>query len=171
MGNLRQALAQSWRRLRLAGRTDAGVFSISIVEAQVREGSLRALAVAANKRISAFPDLPTAAETIPGFDFGGWFMLMAPAGTPPGAIETLRAGTARALKSAELAPATSRVLGEAVAKHFSPEILAVVHGGPELAAYFAGLPWDHLTYTGGGRVGRLRNSCHFQGGLRPECHE
>lgn len=69
--------------------------------------------------------------------------------------DMLAAGNRVIIKSAELAPATSRVLGEAVAKHFSPEVLAVVHGGPELAAYFAGLPWDHLTYTGGGRVGRL----------------
>jgi coniferyl-aldehyde dehydrogenase len=59
------------------------------------------------------------------------------------------------VKAAELAPATARVLREAVGAHFAEDVLAVVSGGADLGAYFASLPWDHLTYTGGGRVGRL----------------
>lgn len=69
--------------------------------------------------------------------------------------DMLAAGNRVIVKSSELAPATARVLAECVAAHFSPEVLAVVNGGVELASYFASLPWDHLTYTGGGRVGRL----------------
>lgn len=66
----------------LAGRVQVGVFSVSIVEALVRDGKLRAIASVADKRLSGFPDLPTSAETIPGFDMSGWFMVLAPAGTP-----------------------------------------------------------------------------------------
>jgi coniferyl-aldehyde dehydrogenase len=69
--------------------------------------------------------------------------------------DMLAAGNRVIVKSAELAPATAKVLKEAAAAHFPEDILAVVTGGVELAAYFASLPWDHLTYTGGGRVGRL----------------
>jgi coniferyl-aldehyde dehydrogenase len=69
--------------------------------------------------------------------------------------DMLAAGNRVIVKSAELAPATAKVLKEAAAAHFSEEILAVVNGGVELASYFASLPWDHLTYTGGSRVGRL----------------
>lgn len=69
--------------------------------------------------------------------------------------DMLAAGNRVIVKSAELAPATARVLKEAAAAHFPPDVLAVVNGGVEFASYFASLPWDHLTYTGGGRVGRL----------------
>jgi coniferyl-aldehyde dehydrogenase len=71
------------------------------------------------------------------------------------AADMLAAGNRVIVKSAELAPATAAVLAEAVDAHFPKDVLAVVNGGTELAAYFASLPWDHLTYTGGGRVGRL----------------
>jgi coniferyl-aldehyde dehydrogenase len=69
--------------------------------------------------------------------------------------DMLAAGNRVIVKSSELAPATAAVLREAVAAHFPEDVLAVVSGGAELASYFASLPWDHLTYTGGGRVGRL----------------
>jgi coniferyl-aldehyde dehydrogenase len=69
--------------------------------------------------------------------------------------DMLAAGNRVIVKSSELAPATARVLKECVAAHFAEDVLAVVNGGVELASYFASLPWDHLTYTGGGRVGRL----------------
>ena len=36
----------------------------------------------APQRLPSFPDLPTAAETLPGFSARGWFVVMAPAGTP-----------------------------------------------------------------------------------------
>src|SRR5262245_16401451 len=48
----------------------------------IQGGSLTALAVASAQRLPNFPDLPTVAETIPGFVATGWFPLLAPAGTP-----------------------------------------------------------------------------------------
>jgi tripartite-type tricarboxylate transporter receptor subunit TctC len=48
----------------------------------LRTGSIKALAVTSLTRLREFPDLPTVAETIPGFQVVGWFALMAPAGTP-----------------------------------------------------------------------------------------
>lgn len=69
--------------------------------------------------------------------------------------DMLAAGNRVIVKTSELAPETARVLSQAVAAHFAEDVLATVSGGIELAAYFASLPWDHLTYTGGGRVGRL----------------
>ena len=66
----------------VAGRVEAGVFSQSLIEGLVREGKLRAIAGGAATRPVTLPDVPAIAETIPGFDFAGWFMVMAPAGTP-----------------------------------------------------------------------------------------
>jgi tripartite-type tricarboxylate transporter receptor subunit TctC len=86
----------------MTARTQAGVFSISIVEQLVRAGQLRAIAVASTGRASNMPDVPAAAETLPGFDFQGWFMLMAPAGTPPAVIAKLNAAVDAATKDPQV---------------------------------------------------------------------
>ena len=65
------------------------------------------------------------------------------------------AGNRVMIKTSELAPATAEVVKAAVKAHFPEDVLAVVTGGVELAKRFAALPWNHLTYTGGTRVGRL----------------
>ena len=80
------------------GRAEVGVFSVSIVESQVRAGTMKALAVAAPKRVAAFSNVPAAGETIPGFDFAGWFMVVAPVGTPPDVINKMNAAIDRAVK-------------------------------------------------------------------------
>lgn len=91
----------------IAGRTQSGIFSASIVEAHVRAGTLRAVATASTHRLVAAPEVPAAAETLPGFDFSGWFMVMAPTGTPGDIIKRLNAAIAEAARDAqvrELAP-------------------------------------------------------------------
>jgi tripartite-type tricarboxylate transporter receptor subunit TctC len=86
----------------MAGRAEVGIFSISVIEQHVQSGSVRALAIAADKRLDGAPDVPSAAETIPGFDFAGWFMLMAPAGTPPDIVKKLNAALDQALKDPQV---------------------------------------------------------------------
>ena len=54
--------------------------------------------MAAPKRVAAFPDVPAAGETIPGFDFAGWFMVVAPAGTPADVVNKMNAAIDRAMK-------------------------------------------------------------------------
>ncbi len=66
----------------IAGRVAGGVFSISVITPHVREGSVRAIATTSSKRMDGAPDTPAAAETVPGFDFSGWFLLAAPKATP-----------------------------------------------------------------------------------------
>ena len=48
----------------------------------VQAGKLQGLAVLSDARLAEFPDLPTAAETIPGFRSVGWLAMLAPPGTP-----------------------------------------------------------------------------------------
>jgi tripartite-type tricarboxylate transporter receptor subunit TctC len=86
----------------IAGRIQAGIFSASIVESHVRGGALRALAVASTARLVAAPDVPAAAETLPGFDFSGWFMVMAPAGTPHEIVAKLNAAINEAVRDPQL---------------------------------------------------------------------
>ena len=56
-----------------------------------REGKIRALAVTTAKRSSAAPEIPTIAETVPGFEATTWFALFAPANTPRAVIDRLNA--------------------------------------------------------------------------------
>jgi hypothetical protein len=65
---------------------------------QIRAGALRPLAVTSAERSPALPDVPTVAETVPGFEASSWFALFAPAGTPPAVIARLNAAVAKALE-------------------------------------------------------------------------
>ena len=86
----------------IAGRTQIGVFSASIIESHIRSGTLRALATASTRRLTSAPDVPSVAETLPGFDFSGWFMIMAPAGTPADIIAKLNAAVDAVTRDSEV---------------------------------------------------------------------
>lgn len=64
------------------------------------------------------------------------------------------AGNRAVLKPSEVAPRTAEVLARAVASFFSVDELAVVNGGPDVAAAFSAQPWDHLVFTGSTEVGK-----------------
>jgi tripartite-type tricarboxylate transporter receptor subunit TctC len=63
-----------------------------------KEGKIRAIAVTTAKRSPAAPDIPTVAESLPGFEATTWFALFAPAGTPKPVIERLHAEAVRIFK-------------------------------------------------------------------------
>jgi len=67
----------------------------------VQQGKIRALAVTSPHRNPQLPDVPTVAETIPGFENAGWFGLMAPAGTPREVIDRVQKDSAKILLSDE----------------------------------------------------------------------
>jgi len=67
----------------LAGHVQLSFMTALEASGHIKAGKLRALAVTGDKRVSAFPDVPTLAEgTIPGFNAISWIGLLAPAGTP-----------------------------------------------------------------------------------------
>jgi tripartite-type tricarboxylate transporter receptor subunit TctC len=63
------------------GRVAVIIEGYSGVAAAARSGAVKLIAVASAKRLAEFPDLPTVAETIPGFQATGWAVLVAPLGT------------------------------------------------------------------------------------------
>ncbi|WP_411883235.1 coniferyl aldehyde dehydrogenase [Polaromonas sp. YR568] len=69
-------------------------------------------------------------------------------------ITALAAGNRVMLKPSELTPRTSALLAALIEKSFAPDELCVVQGDGQLAAEFAGLPFDHLFFTGSTAVGR-----------------
>lgn len=87
-----------------------------------REGKIRAIAVTTAKRSSAAPEIPTVAETIPGFEATTWFAMFAPAGTPKPVVDRLNAEVLRVFRLPDVAERLKTLGLEAVLS--SPEELA-----------------------------------------------
>ncbi len=69
---------------------------------QIKSGKAKALAVTTKERVPELPDVPTLAETYPGFETVAWFGLLAPAGTPAEIIERVNKQINVALASADI---------------------------------------------------------------------
>ncbi|MFN4112350.1 MAG: coniferyl aldehyde dehydrogenase [Sphingomonadaceae bacterium] len=69
-------------------------------------------------------------------------------------MQVLAAGNRAMIKPSEFTERTSAIMGEAVAKYFAEEEVALFTGGPEVAAAFSSLPFDHLVFTGSTATGR-----------------
>ena len=68
----------------------------------VKAGTLRALAVTTRTRAPSMPDLPTVAESLPGYETVAWFGVLAPAGTPKEVINRLSIEIAKIARSPEM---------------------------------------------------------------------
>ena len=68
----------------------------------INGGKLRALAVTGKERSPALPNVPTVAETVPGFENIGWFGLVAPAGTPQPIIDKISRDVAKVLDTTDM---------------------------------------------------------------------
>lgn len=86
----------------LGGQIHFTFGAYSTAEAHVKSGRLRALSIAGGQRHKLLPNLPTIAETLPGFDVELWFGVMAPTGTPPAVIDRLNATLNKILQDAEM---------------------------------------------------------------------
>jgi tripartite-type tricarboxylate transporter receptor subunit TctC len=73
----------------LAGTVQMLFGNISDAIEPIRSGKVRMLAVSGEKRSAAFPDVPTVAETLPGFTMIGWHGVFVPAGTPQPVVDRL----------------------------------------------------------------------------------
>jgi len=63
-----------------------------------KDGKIRALAQTTAKRSPAAPDVPTVAETVPGFEATTWFAMFAPAGTPKDVVAKINTEMQRVFK-------------------------------------------------------------------------
>jgi tripartite-type tricarboxylate transporter receptor subunit TctC len=77
----------------LGGQIPFMFSNLSVVKGNIQGGKLRALAVTSPKRVPSLPDVPTIAETFPGFDAATWFALVAPAGVPQEVVARINAET------------------------------------------------------------------------------
>jgi len=101
----------------LGGEIQVGHESLNVSLPFARAGKLKIIALTAAERVSIAPEIPTVAETLPGFDLGIWQSIVAPANTPPEIVNKLYAEIAAVLArdsvrnklmTAGVEPATSR---------------------------------------------------------------
>ncbi len=86
----------------IAGQVQLTIAVIPAVLPMMKAGKLKALGVTSLKRSPLVPDLPTLAESVPGYEVIGWYSLVAPARTPSQIIGKLNAEVVKALKASEL---------------------------------------------------------------------
>jgi tripartite-type tricarboxylate transporter receptor subunit TctC len=86
----------------IGGDTVATVDGVAPLLPLVRAGRLRALAVTSARVLPGLEGIPLARDSLPGLVLTGWFMLLAPKGTPAARVQALNAAVDAALKSPEL---------------------------------------------------------------------
>jgi tripartite-type tricarboxylate transporter receptor subunit TctC len=98
----------------LAGDCDLMFDNLGVSLALVKGGQLRVMAVGTEKRMATLPEVPTIAETLPGFASSAWFAVVAPPRTPRAIVERLSADIAAAIRSPEVAPRFAEMSAEPV---------------------------------------------------------
>lgn len=87
----------------IAGNVDMMFDGLGSSAQHIRAGRIRALAVAAPKRVAAFPDLPTAAEAgLPGYEVATWYGIWGVKGTPKDVLDRMHDEVVKALAAPEL---------------------------------------------------------------------
>ncbi|QHJ00562.1 tripartite tricarboxylate transporter substrate binding protein [Xylophilus rhododendri] len=86
----------------IAGQVDMMFDTTVVAGAHIQSGKLRALAVSSAKRIDSLPDVPTVAETLPGFEVLSWQGIFAPAGTPKAIVDRLNTEILKILATPEM---------------------------------------------------------------------
>jgi tripartite-type tricarboxylate transporter receptor subunit TctC len=86
----------------LAGDVDLMFDNLGVSLPLVEAGKLKLLAVASPGRLPALQDVPTIAETLPGFEAVAWYGIVAPPNTPKEIVDTINADVNEALRQPEL---------------------------------------------------------------------
>jgi tripartite-type tricarboxylate transporter receptor subunit TctC len=74
-----------------SGQIDLLVDNLPTALPMIEDGRVKAIGITVTSRADSLPDVPTIAETLPGFDVGSWFGLVAPAGTPKPVLDKIAA--------------------------------------------------------------------------------
>jgi len=86
----------------IGGEVSIMFATVTGIQPQIKNGRARGLAVTTPKRSNMMPELPTMAETLPGFEMLSWFGLLAPAGTPPAIVNRMNAETTKVLANPDV---------------------------------------------------------------------
>jgi tripartite-type tricarboxylate transporter receptor subunit TctC len=106
----------------VSGESHLSFSPVSTALTHMKTGKLRTLGVTSAKRLPSLPDLPTVAETVPGYEFGGWQAVFVPSGTSQDVVRRLNAATLKAINTPEFREYLAKEGSELVGS--SPEQLA-----------------------------------------------
>ena len=98
----------------LSGNVDFMCDNLGVSLPLVDSGKLRLLAVASPKRMASLPDMPTVAETLPGFESVAWYAVVAPPKTPKAITEKINADINEALRDPQLQDRLKKLSAEVV---------------------------------------------------------
>ena len=98
----------------VGGSVDIMFDNLGVSLPLVKGDKLRLLAVASAKRMASLPDVPTLAETLPGFESEAFFSVVAPPKTPRSIVDKVNADINEALRQPELAPRFAALSAEIV---------------------------------------------------------
>ena len=85
----------------LGGRIDMMFAPGPVVDQFVQSGQLKALGVTDIRRSKFYPDVPTVADAVPGYESVGWFGLLGPPHLPPGIVKRINAAIVSAMQTRE----------------------------------------------------------------------
>lgn len=85
----------------LGGRIDMMFAPGPVVQQFVASGQLKALGVTDTRRSKFYPDVPTVADGVPGYELVGWFGLLAPPNTPPAIVKKINEVIVEAMQTQE----------------------------------------------------------------------
>lgn len=101
----------------VAGSVDVMFDNLGVSLPLVQAGKLKLLAVASPQRMPSLPNVPTIAESLPGFEAVAWYAIVAPPGTPKAIVDKINADSNEALRQPEM-------------KEHLKKLSAEVFGGP-----------------------------------------
>lgn len=93
----------------VAGHIDLMFCDIPPASGMIQTGRVRALGVSTKTRIAGFTDIPPVGDTVAGFDVAGWFLVVAPARTPPVVVAKLHDQMRNALAAPEVKQQIARL--------------------------------------------------------------
>ena len=106
----------------ISGQLQMTISVVPMIMPHIKAGRVRAIGVTSIARTPLAPDLPTIAESIPGYEVTGWYGLLAPAKTPKPIITRLNTEFVKAMKSPDILEKMSGLGAEA--KSSTPEEFA-----------------------------------------------
>jgi tripartite-type tricarboxylate transporter receptor subunit TctC len=97
-----------------AGNVDLMFDNLGVSLALVKGGQLKLLGVATPTRMAALPDVPTIAETLPGFESAAWFAIVAPPKTAPAIVDKINADVNEALREDDVRQRLAQLSAEPI---------------------------------------------------------